>query len=76
MVSPHDRRYQFLLKRLRAARIEAGLTQTAVAKSLGLVQPLVSRIESGERKIDPIEFGELCRLYSKGARYFVPDLPV
>ena len=76
MVSPHDRRYQSLLRRLREARAEAGLSQVDVAKRLGLVQPLVSRIESGERKIDPIEFSELCRLYKKGATYFLPDLPV
>lgn len=76
MVSPYDRRYQALLKRLRAARTEAGLSRFDVAKRLGLVQPLISGIESGERKIDSIEFGELCRLYKKGARYFLPDLPV
>jgi transcriptional regulator with XRE-family HTH domain len=76
VVSPHDRRYQALLKRLRDARTEANLSQVDVAKRLGLVQPLVSRIESGERKIDPIEFGELCRLYRKSARYFLPDLPM
>jgi transcriptional regulator with XRE-family HTH domain len=76
VVSPHDKRYQVLLKRLRDARREAGLSQIDVAKRMGLIQPLISRIESGERKIDPIEFGELCRLYKKGARYFLPDLPV
>jgi len=76
VVSPHDRRYQSLLKRLREARAEAGLSQVDVAKRLGLAQPLVSRIESGERKIDPIEFAELCRLYKKGALYFLPDLPI
>lgn len=76
MVSPHDRRYQILIKRLREARAEAGLSQVEVAKRLGLIQPLISRIESGERKIDPIEFSELCKLYGKGARYFLPDLPV
>jgi transcriptional regulator with XRE-family HTH domain len=76
VVSPHDRRYQALLRRLRDARAEAGLSQIEVAKRLGLIQPLVSRIESGERKIDPIEFAELCRIYGKGARYFLPDLPV
>lgn len=76
MVSPHDRRYQALLKRLRQARAEAGLSQVDVAKVLGLVQPLISRIESGERKLDPIEFGELCKLYKRGVRYFLPDIPV
>ena len=52
------------------------LSQVDLAKRLGLVRPLVLRIESGERKVDPIEFSELCRLCGKGARYFLPDLPV
>jgi len=76
MVSPHDPRYQALLSRLRAAREEAGVTQEEVAEHLGLVQPLISRIEAGERKIDPIEFEELCRLFKKPATYFLPGLPV
>lgn len=76
MVSPHDPRYRSLLKRLRKARNDAGVTQQQVADRLGLVQPLISRIEAGERKIDPIEFLELCKLYRKPATYFLPDLPV
>jgi len=76
VVSPYDRRYQALTRRLREARLEAALTQVQVAKRLGMLQPLVSRIESGERKLDPIEFAELCKLYGKGARYFIPDMPV
>ncbi len=76
MVSPYDPRYQAFLKRLREAREDAGVTQERVAEHLDLVQPLVSRIEAGERKIDPIEFEELCKLYEKPATFFLPDLPV
>lgn len=76
MVSPHDPRYQALLERLRTARKEAGVSQVQVAEHLDLVQPLVSRIESGERKIDPIEFEELCKLYGRPATYFLPDMPI
>ena len=76
MVSPHDPRYELLLERLRTARVEAGVTQEAVAEVLGLQQPLASRLEAGERKIDPIELAELCKLYGKPATYFVPGLPV
>jgi transcriptional regulator with XRE-family HTH domain len=76
MVSPYDARYELLVQRLRRAREEAGLTQTAVGKKLGLSQPLVWRIEAGQRKIDPIEFVILCRLYKRSARYFLPDLPL
>jgi len=57
LVSPHDRRYQLLLKRLREARTQAGLSQVEVAKRLGLVQPLNLSHRVRERKLDPIEFG-------------------
>ena len=76
MVSPHDARYQALIERLRTARREAEISQVEVAEHLGLVQPLVSRIEAGERKIDPIEFEVLCQLYGKPATYFLPNLLV
>lgn len=76
MVSPYDARYEQLVQRLRRARTEAGLSQSHVARKLGLSQPLVSRIEAGERKIDPIELAMLCRLYRKPVKFFVPDMPV
>ncbi len=76
MVSPYDERYEQLVQRLRRAREEANLSQVKVAEKLGLSQPLVSRIEAGERKIDPIELAMLCRLYRKPVKYFVPDMPV
>jgi len=75
MVSRYDARYEHLVERLKKARAEAEVSQVQVAKTLGITQPLVSRIESGQRKIDPIEFVLLCRLYRKPARYFIPDLP-
>jgi len=75
MVSPYDARYEHLAQRLRRARMEAGLSQVEVAKKLGLTQPLVSRIEAGQRKIDPIELAALCRLYQRSVRYFVPEMP-
>lgn len=76
MVSAYEPRYENLVARLRRARKEAGLSQTQVAAKLGLTQPLVSRLESGQRKIDPIELADLCRIYKKPIRYFVPDMPV
>jgi len=76
MVSHYDQRFEFLVERLRRARAEANLSQTEVAEKVGLTQPLVSRIEAGQRKIDPIELAILCRIYRKPVRFFVPDMPV
>jgi len=76
MVSHYDERFEYLVQRLRRARAEAKLSQSEVAVQVGLTQPLVSRIEAGQRKIDPIELAILCRIYRKPIRYFVPDMPV
>ena len=45
-----------LLAALRDARRQAGLTQREVAKRLGRPQSFVSAYESGDRKIDVLEF--------------------
>jgi transcriptional regulator with XRE-family HTH domain len=67
--------YEPLRDRLRRAREEADLTQGEVAEHLGIRQPLVSRLEGGDRKLDVFELVELCRFYGKPATYFVPELP-
>lgn len=61
--SRHSRSYARVLRVLREARTNAGLTQTEVAKTFGAHASFVSKIESGERRIDVVELAELCRLY-------------
>lgn len=48
--------YAVLLDALVAARKEAHVTQVQLAKRLGKPQPFISYVESGERRIDVIEF--------------------
>ena len=61
--SRHTVRYERLLQALRAAREEAGLTQLEVANRLNSYNSFLSKVESGERRIDVVELAELCRLY-------------
>jgi transcriptional regulator with XRE-family HTH domain len=42
------------------ARSRAGLTQLDVASRLGRPQSYVSKYESGERRLDVVEFLEVC----------------
>ena len=46
---------------LREAREQAGLTQTDLAKRLGVGQSYVSKIENGDRKIEVAELVLVCR---------------
>lgn len=76
MVSRHSKEYLRLLERLRTARKQAGLTQRQAADRLKVPQSKVSRTETGETKLDPIDLARFCKVYGKPATYFVPDLPV
>ena len=73
--SQHSKQYRAFLGKLRAARSESGLTQVQVAKSLRKPQSWVSKSESGERRLDPVELCELARLYDKDVRFFLPSFP-
>lgn len=53
--STHTAGYQRLRESLRAAREEAGLSQRDLAALLDVPHSVVAKIESGERRIDPIE---------------------
>ncbi len=62
-----------MLERLRQARIDANLTQEEVARLLDVRQTLVSKMETGERRIDPIELQELADLYKKSVTELLPS---
>jgi transcriptional regulator with XRE-family HTH domain len=70
MTSVHSPRYQQFLARLRAARLAAGLTQAEVARRLGKHQSLVSKSESGERRVDAVEFADFARIYGRRLESF------
>jgi transcriptional regulator with XRE-family HTH domain len=66
--------YRFMLARLRQARREAGMTQAEVGQRLGLRQAFISKLESGERRIDPVELARFAEIYGKPVAWFL-DLP-
>lgn len=57
----HDERYLKAIEALRAARKQARLTQTELALKLGRRQQFVSKYESGERRLDIIEFLDVAK---------------
>lgn len=50
-----------LARRIEAARSRAGLSQGQLAKSVGVTQSAISRIESGERSVDSLELAAIAR---------------
>jgi transcriptional regulator with XRE-family HTH domain len=67
----HTPEYKRMRERLREAREAAGMTQEKVAKELGKPQSFVSKVETGERRIDPTELEKFARLYGKPITFFL-----
>ena len=61
MKTIHNARYQTLPDLLLEARDNAGLTQKELANRLGRPQSFVSKTENAERRLDVIEFMDVCR---------------
>lgn len=69
----YRRKYQYFLGKLRQARSDADLSQLEVAKLLGKPQSFISKIETGERRLDFVELQELAKLYRKPISYFMEE---
>jgi transcriptional regulator with XRE-family HTH domain len=67
----YRQRYERFLEKLRAARLDAGLTQADVCRKLRRPQSFLSKIESGERRLDVIELQEIAELYRRPIGFFV-----
>jgi len=59
--SIHTMQYARLRNILSKTRKSTKMTQAQLAKLLGRPQSFVSKIESGERRLDVIEFVEVCQ---------------
>ena len=63
--SVYNDEYKKLIERLKQARLDAGLSQQVVADELNKPQSYVSKVESGDRRLDIIEVKEFAKLYKK-----------
>ena len=68
----YTKQYKTLIERLKTARLHSGLNQIQVAKSLRITQSHVSKIESGQRRLDVIQLKEFAKLYKQDIKYFIP----
>ena len=63
-----------MLKLMVDARHNTGLTQTALARKLGRPQSFVSKYETGERRLDVIEFLEVAEALAIDAGRILREL--
>ncbi|HBO46439.1 MAG TPA: XRE family transcriptional regulator [Planctomycetaceae bacterium] len=61
MKSTYSDDYRRVLEALLAARKERRVSQVMIAEALGKPQSYVSKTESGERRLDIVEFIAICR---------------
>jgi transcriptional regulator with XRE-family HTH domain len=69
--SIYDKDYRQIIERLKKARIDAGLSQQAVADKMKKPQSYISKTESGERRLDVAEMKKFTKLYNKDINYFI-----
>ena len=62
---------KYLVKQLRQARKEAGLNQKKVAKLIRVSQSYISKVESGQIRIDVIQLKHLAKVYGKSIDFFL-----
>ena len=63
-----------LVRMLIERREAAGITQTELAQKLGEYQSFGARLESGQRRIDVVEFIELARVLDFDPASFIEEI--
>lgn len=63
----YQARYIALRQELVQARVRAGITQLQLAQSLHKVQSFVSKVETGERYLDVLDFLAWCEAVEASA---------
>jgi len=67
----YSKEHRYIIEQLKKAREQAALSQEEVAKILHKTQSYISKIESGQRKIDIIQLKEFAKIYKKPLDYFI-----
>jgi len=74
MSTAENKGHRALVERLLDARRRAGLSQQEVARKLGRSQTWMARVESGNRRIDVVEFLQLARIFGVSPRGLIDKL--
>lgn len=71
--SIHKSEYSILLRRLRALRTAAGLTQVDLSAALQRPQSYVSDVERGSRRMDLLQLRDFCQACGQSLTEFVDE---
>lgn len=71
--SLNKKEHKILLEQLYRLRMSSGLRQSDLADKLNAPQSFISKIESGERRIDLIELREICIALGSNLNEFITE---
>lgn len=60
-LSIHSSEHVYLRQILTQRRLELGLSQHALAERLGVIHSFVGKVETGDRRLDILEFVAYCK---------------
>ncbi|MBN1974550.1 MAG: helix-turn-helix transcriptional regulator [Sedimentisphaerales bacterium] len=63
--------HKHIVTQLKKARKEVGLNQEQVAELLNVNQSFVSKIESGQYRIDVVQLQKFAKIYKKSLNFFI-----
>ncbi|MEM9619297.1 MAG: helix-turn-helix transcriptional regulator [Pseudomonadota bacterium] len=69
-----SKRHKALIAILTEKREASGMTQTEIADKLGEYQSFVARVESGQRRVDVIEFLDLTEILGLDPKKVIAEL--
>lgn len=67
----YSQTHKDLIGKLKQARIDAVLDQEEVAKLLGKTQSYISKVESGQRRVDIVQLKNFAKIYGKPLGFFI-----
>ena len=70
----YTREYAAVLRLLKKAREDSGVTQVELAERLGQTQSFVSKIERGDRRLDIVQIRTILREFGVSLPQFVAQL--
>ncbi len=69
--SIHTKEHAVFIERLKNARLDAGLSQAQVAKKIRSTQSYISKVESGDVRVDAIRLQRFAKVYGKDVAHFL-----
>ncbi len=69
--SLYTKEHKAIIEKLKKARRDAGLDQIDVAKKLNRTQSYISKIESGQRKVEVLQLKKFAKIYNKDINFFI-----